>query len=77
MQKLAYIGHNREKKGGGCMDLLSGNPYWQTTVAKPPVYPSLEEDIECDVLIIGGGSSGAQCAYYLLINVKQGMGVQL
>lgn len=68
------------------MDLLSGNPYWQTTVAKPPVYPSLEEDIECDVLIIGGEvqvhnvltiyvSRGLML--WLLINVKQGMGVQL
>lgn len=30
-----------------------------------PSYPALEEDLSCDVLVIGGGSSGAQCAYYL------------
>ncbi|WP_207707743.1 NAD(P)/FAD-dependent oxidoreductase, partial [Alkaliphilus serpentinus] len=30
-----------------------------------PVYESLKENIECDVLIVGGGSSGAQCAHYL------------
>ncbi|MFD3449755.1 NAD(P)/FAD-dependent oxidoreductase [Microbacteriaceae bacterium 4G12] len=46
------------------MDLQSGLLYWLTTFKDPPSYPSLEEDIECDVLIIGGGISGAQCAYY-------------
>ncbi len=47
------------------MDLLTGNLYWPTTYEHVPAYPSLQEDIKCDVLIIGGGSSGAQCAYYL------------
>jgi len=47
------------------MDLQSGKFYWQTTLPNPPIYPKLEEDIECDVLIIGAGNSGAQCAYYL------------
>ncbi|WP_064092774.1 NAD(P)/FAD-dependent oxidoreductase [Rossellomorea aquimaris] len=47
------------------MDLLSGKTYWDTTVKEPPAYSALNQDLECDVLIVGGGSAGAQCAYYL------------
>lgn len=47
------------------MDLQSGKFYWPTTITTKPTYPPLEEDVSCDVLVIGGGSSGAQCAYYL------------
>jgi glycine/D-amino acid oxidase-like deaminating enzyme len=47
------------------MNLQSGKYYWPATLPDPPSYPSLEEDIHCDVLIVGGGSSAAQCAYYL------------
>ncbi|CAH1192057.1 D-amino acid dehydrogenase [Paenibacillus auburnensis] len=54
------------------MDLQSGKLYWPTTVVNPPSYPRLEEDISCDVLIIGAGSSGAQCANILC---EQGMSV--
>lgn len=39
------------------MGLLSGKLYWQTTFPTVPTYPSLNKDIECDVLIIGGSSS--------------------
>ncbi|MBV7272065.1 FAD-binding oxidoreductase [Clostridium sp. PL3] len=48
------------------MNLQSGKFYWPTTLLEVPSYPSLEEDIDCDVLIIGCGTSGAQCAYYLV-----------
>ncbi|UQZ36956.1 FAD-dependent oxidoreductase [Paenibacillus sp. PK3_47] len=54
------------------MDLQSGNLYWPTTVSSPPSYPRLENDISCDVLIIGAGSSGAQCANIL---IEQGLSV--
>lgn len=47
------------------MNLQSGTYYWPVTFPDAPSYPALEEDLSCDVLIIGGGSSGAQCAYYL------------
>ena len=47
------------------MNLQSGKLYWNETVEKTPSYPKLEENITCDVLIIGAGSSGAQAAYLL------------
>ena len=48
------------------MDLQSGKFYWPETINRTANYKSLEENIECDILIIGCGSSGGQCAYYLL-----------
>lgn len=47
------------------MNLQSGTYYWPTTFPDAPSYPALEEDLSCDVFVIGGGSSGAQCTYYL------------
>ena len=47
------------------MNIQSGTYYWPTTFTDASTYPTLNENLTCDVLIIGGGSSGAQCAYYL------------
>jgi glycine/D-amino acid oxidase-like deaminating enzyme len=47
------------------MNLHTGNLYWPTTYTNEPNYPVLEENINCDILIVGGGMSGALCAYLL------------
>lgn len=47
------------------MDLIGGNLYWPTTLQQTKNYGPLNEDISCDFLIIGSGSSGAQSAYLL------------
>lgn len=47
------------------MFLHTGNLYWPGTYEQTPMFPALEEDIRCDVLIIGGGISGVYSAYHL------------
>ncbi|WP_026690278.1 NAD(P)/FAD-dependent oxidoreductase [Alteribacter aurantiacus] len=47
------------------MTLHTGNLFWPTTVQHKPEYPKLSGDVECDVLIIGGGESGSLMAYTL------------
>lgn len=47
------------------MDLFSGNPYWPIKDGLLETYPPLEDDISCDVAIIGGGITGACVSYEL------------
>jgi glycine/D-amino acid oxidase-like deaminating enzyme len=47
------------------MDLYSGKPFWLEKDKLVNSYPALVENIECDIAIIGGGISGALCAWYL------------
>src|SRR5436189_212512 len=46
------------------MDLKSGTLFWPDH-SKVPNFPVLEEDIRCDVAIIGAGLSGAIIAHAL------------
>lgn len=48
------------------MDLTSGYPYWPVKHGLLQIYPRLDEDLECDVAILGGGITGALVAYHLL-----------
>lgn len=34
------------------MDLQTGKLYWPTTFPDAPSYPPLDEDIQCDALIV-------------------------
>lgn len=47
------------------MILNKGNLAWPTTLEPIPTYPLLEEDVTCDILIIGGGMGGALLAHTL------------
>ncbi|MDQ0268169.1 NAD(P)/FAD-dependent oxidoreductase [Cytobacillus purgationiresistens] len=46
------------------MDLKAWRIYWPQTIQNKKKYSMLEEDIECDVCIVGTGSSGAFLAYH-------------
>lgn len=47
------------------MKLHNGSLYWPKTISSTQKYPELSESITCDVLIVGGGMSGALCAHTL------------
>ena len=48
------------------MKLSSGLPYSLIKHGLPYAYPKLEKDIHTDVLVLGGGISGALTAHYLI-----------
>ncbi|MDB5229891.1 MAG: FAD-binding oxidoreductase [Chitinophagaceae bacterium] len=50
------------------MNLSTGFPYWLVKHGLAYDYPRLETSIKTDVVIIGGGISGALIAYYLVEN---------
>ncbi|HZG70136.1 MAG TPA: FAD-dependent oxidoreductase [Chondromyces sp.] len=47
------------------MDLSTGTLSWLETIPSPPSYPTLTEDLSCDVLVIGAGEAGSLCTYML------------
>lgn len=48
------------------MDLKSGYPFWPIKEGLIRSYPSLAEDLSCDVVVIGAGITGALIAYHLV-----------
>lgn len=52
------------------MNLITGYPYWLINSGLPANYPKLEQSLKTDIVVIGGGISGALTAYYL---VKAGL----
>ena len=50
------------------MDLRSGYPLWLVKSGLPFSYPKLEKNLRADVIILGGGISGALTAHYLIAN---------
>jgi glycine/D-amino acid oxidase-like deaminating enzyme len=50
------------------MNIRSNEPYWLVKNGILHAYPSLRSDINCDVLIVGGGITGALMAHACLKN---------
>ncbi|SFH84640.1 NAD(P)/FAD-dependent oxidoreductase [Halpernia frigidisoli] len=48
------------------MDLKSNEPFWLVKNGIIDSYPSLKEDIDCEVLIIGSGITGSLLAYQMI-----------
>jgi len=44
------------------LDLKSGYPYWAVKNGLMQAFPALEADLRCDVLVVGGGITGALAA---------------
>ena len=49
--------------------IILNNTTWSGYIEK--TFPKLEKDIECDVLVIGGGICGILCAYHLQASGKK------
>jgi glycine/D-amino acid oxidase-like deaminating enzyme len=54
------------------MDLVSPQPFWSLRNGLLGVYPALKENATCDVVVLGGGISGAFVAQHL---AREGLGV--
>ena len=47
------------------MNLTSTHPFWAVNNGLPTNYPSLQGDVACDAIVIGGGITGALVAIHL------------
>ncbi len=47
------------------MDLKSGYPFWAVRNGLMQAYPALAQDLQCEVLVLGGGITGALIADHL------------
>lgn len=50
------------------MDLKSNEPFWLVKNGLLASYPSLRQDMECDVLIVGGGITGSLIAHQCILD---------
>lgn len=49
-------------------EYVKGNPIFTNINKVPRQFPYLTDDIDTDVIIVGGGVTGCICAYYLAKN---------
>ena len=47
------------------MNLTSSHPFWSVNNGLPANYPSLQRNVSCDAVVVGGGITGALVAVHL------------
>src|ERR1035441_9314751 len=47
------------------MNLTSSHPFWSVNNGLPANYPSLQRNVSCDAIVVGGGITGALVAVHL------------
>jgi glycine/D-amino acid oxidase-like deaminating enzyme len=47
------------------MNLTSSHPFWAVNNGLVETYPSLQRDVQCDVVVVGGGITGALAGLHL------------
>ena len=67
-----FIIHNRPahvalmvRRLSSIMNLTSSHPFWSVKNGLPANYPSLQRNVSCDAVVIGGGITGALVAVHL------------
>ncbi|ENZ97076.1 FAD dependent oxidoreductase [Xanthomonas fragariae] len=53
------------------MDLKSGYPFWSIRNGLMRTYPCLEQDVQCEVAIVGDGVTAALIAHELLCHAAR------
>jgi monoamine oxidase len=48
------------------LDLKSGYPFWLVKNGLMRAYPALDQKLQCEVIVLGGGITGALIAYHLV-----------
>ena len=52
------------------MRMTGDSPLWTKNIEVKTTYPPLSQDIKTDIVIVGGGTTGALTAHYFM---KQGI----
>ena len=63
--KSSLFPNDQDNQLSSLMNLTSSQPFWSVNNGLQANYPSLQRNVSCDVVVIGGGITGALVAIHL------------